>query len=197
MFWGCLKRTNKKNKMKKSYRYKRLRYYKQKWAINTVQLNFNAPMTASASFSIDSSVLIENPSRNNSSAQSVNTASSILKCSHIKIKGVFTTGMSLGQSALLALMYCPEGVTPSLTSTSTNSLGNSIFFTHPEWVMSWVRMDFADSSQKNEFYLTSGLKRNLNPGDSIRLILYNINNTDTSHGLVQISATASYCCRAN
>lgn len=185
--------------MKRTYRYRRLRTYpKQKWSINTVQLGFNAPLVAASSFSVQSGSVVENPSRNGVSGAAVNTPSSILKCSHIKLKGVFNAGMIAGQSALLMLMYCPEGINPNLANTSTDNIGSSIFFAHPEWVMAWNRMDYSDAGQKNEFSLTSRLKRNLNPGDSIRFIVYNINTTNTGNvSPIYVTATASYCCRAN
>jgi hypothetical protein len=185
--------------MKKSYRYRRLRTYpKQKWAINAVQVGFNAPVVAAACFSVQSTSIVENPARNSVSGAAVSTASSILKCAHIKVKGVFNAGMIAGQSALLALMYCPEGINPNLASTSTDNIGSSIFFAHPEWVMSWTRMDYSDVAQKNEFSITSRLKRNLNPGDSVKLVVYNINTSNSGNAsAVYLTATVSYCCRSN
>lgn len=185
--------------MKKSYRYRTRRVYpKQKWAINAVQYNFATPAPAASNFTIQSSPLIENPARNTVSGSSVSTASSILKCAHIKIKGVLPLGMIQGQNALITLMYCPEGVNPNLASTSLDNIGSTIFYSHPEWIMAWTRMDYASFSQKNEFSLTTRLKRNLNPGDTIRLIVYNINtSTENNASNINLSATASYCCRNN
>lgn len=183
--------------MKKSYRYKRLRYYKQKWSINTVQLTFSVPAASSSTFCVSSAAISENPSRNSVSGQSVSTASSILKCAHIKVKGVFNSGMIQGQSVLMALMYCPEGINPNITGASLNDIGSSIFYTHPEWIIGWTRMDYSDAAQRNEFSLTSRLKRNLNPGDSIRLVVYNINNSTGTASVVTLAATSSYCCRSN
>lgn len=184
--------------MRKPYRYRRIRTYpKQKWSINTVQLGFNAPAVNAASFSVQSASVIENPSRNTTSGQAVSTASAILKCAHIKVKGVFNAGMLAGQSALIALMYCPEGISPNLNNTSTDGLGNTIFYLHPEWLMGWTRMDYSDAAQKNEFTLSSRLKRNLNPGDSVKLVVYNINTSNSAASAVYITATSSYCCRTN
>lgn len=184
--------------MKKSYRYRRLRYPKQKWSINTVQYNFNVTAPAANNFTISSAVVAANPSRNNEFGYSVSTASSILKCAHIKIKGVLNTGMIQGQNTLITLMYCPEGFNPNAASASLDNIGNTIFYSHPEWIMAWTRMDYSDISQRNEFSITSRLKRNLNPGDSIRLIIYNINTTATgTSSAFSLSATGSYCCRSN
>lgn len=184
--------------MKKSYRYRRLRYTKQKWAINTVQLGFNIPAANSNLFSIQSSTIIENPSRNGNAGQSVSAASSILKCAHLKVKGVINTGMIQGQSVLIALMYFPEGINPNANGVSTDLIGGSMFFSHPEWIMGWTRMDYSNVSQKNEFSITSRLKRNLNPGDTIRFVVYNINTNNSENTTqVYITATSSYCCRAN
>ena len=184
--------------MKKSYRYRRLRYTKQKWAINTVQIGFDIPATAVNGFNIYSSLMIENPTRNNGSGQSISAASSILKCAHIKVKGVINTAMIPGQSVLIALMYCPEGVNPNITGGTSTNIGTSIFFSHPEWIMGWTRMDYSNDAQKNEFSITSRLKRNLNPGDSIRFLAYSINTSNnTTAPILYITATSSYCCRAN
>lgn len=185
--------------MKKSYRYRYKRIYpKQKWAINTIQNDFSVGVASSNNFSISGSTLIENPSRNNTSGQSVNSASSILKCAHIKVKGVITSGMLASQSILISLMYCPEGITPFLNNASLDTIGSTIFYSHPEWIIAWTRMDYSNAAQKNEFYLTSRLKRNLNPGDTIRLIVYNTFTGDSATtAIVKINATSSYCCRAN
>lgn len=186
--------------MKKSYRYRYRRVYpKQKWAINTVQLGFNTPAASSNTFAVQCNTVIENPSRNGNSGQSVSAASSILKCAHIKVKGVINSGMIAGQSVLIALMYFPEGISPAVsTATSMDFIGGSMFFSHPEWIMGWTRMDYSNVSQKNEFSITSRLKRNLNPGDTIRFVVYNINtNSSENTTLVYVTATSSYCCRAN
>lgn len=179
------------------YRTRRV-YPKQKWAINVNQHNFGVPAAAASSFSIQGNMLIQNPARNGAAGQTVSAAAQILKCAHVKIKGVVDSGMIQAQSVLLALMYCPEGVTPDLGSTALDNMGNTIFYSHPEWVMAWTRMDYSNAAQKNEFSLSSRIKRNLNPGDTIRLVVYNINtNTGTVTAQVHLSATASYCCRAN
>lgn len=76
--------------------------------------------------------------------------------------------------------------------------GQTIFYSHPEWLMAWTRMDFTNAAQKNEFSLTTSLKRNLQPGDRIVLVGYNINNTGgAAVGQVVLATTASYCIRNN
>ena len=183
---------------RRRYYRSRRTYPKQKWAINVNQHNFSVPIAGAQCYSIQGNLLIENPARNTTAGATVNTASSILKCAHVKIKGVVDSGMLNGQSILIALMYIPEGITPDAASTALDYMGNTIFYAHPEWILAWTRMDYSNAAQRNEFSLSSRLKRNLNPGDTVRLVVYNINtNTGGATAVVHLTGTASYCVRAN
>lgn len=184
--------------MRRRYYRSRRVYPKPKWAICTNQMSFSVTAATATSFTVSSSTIISNPSRNDASGGSVNTASQILKAGRVKFKGVILTGMSAYQSALFSIMYIPEGINPSSVTTPLSSLGSSIFYTHPEWIMGWTRIDYTNAAQKNEVSITSRLKRNLNPGDKIMLIVYNFNNASSgSAQTIDITGTCSYCVRSN
>lgn len=179
------------------YRSRRV-YPKQKWAICTNSQLISIPAAPSQGYSINSNYIIQNPSRNDASAGSVNTPAQILKSGRFKIKGVVSSGMNAKQSVLIAIMYIPEAITPDVQAGALNQMGGSIFYSHPEWVIGWTRMDYTNAAQRNEFSITSKLKRNLNPGDSIRLIVYNVNIDQANAApAVVVNGTCSYCVRSN
>ena len=154
------------------YRSKRV-YPRQKWSINTNTYVGSVGATNAQCFSIAEIPIIENPSRNNQAGNPATTSAQILKAGRVKVKGVILSGMAQGQTCLLAIIYLPEGVSAVAQNAAMNTQGNSIFYTHPEWVMAWTRVDYTNAAQRNEISLTSRLKRNLNPGDKLALVMYN------------------------
>lgn len=179
------------------YRSRRV-YPKQKWAISTNSQLFTVPGANAQGYSANSNYIVQNPSRNDASGGSVNTPAQILKAGRIKIKGVISTGMNANQSLIIAIMYIPEAITPDVNNSPIAQIGSSIFYSHPEWIMAWTRMDYTNAAQKNEFSMSSKLKRNLNPGDSIRLIAFNVNIDQAAAApAVVINGTSSYCVRSN
>lgn len=182
----------------------RRRYYrsrrtfpKPKWSINTNTYVGSAGATNAQCITIADIPLIENPSRNNAAGNPANASAQILKAARIKIKGVILSGMAAGQTCLAAIMYIPENITATAVNTAMGNQGNTIFYCHPEWLMGWTRMDYTNAAQRNEFSITSRLKRNLNPGDKISLVVYNINNTAGGVAAIDVATTCSYCVRAN
>lgn len=136
---------------------------KKKWASNiassNLSLNINAPQTPT---SADGAVLVGN------SAQSSNPTSTIIKAGNFKVQGdcYFTsTGSGLVQ-CVVYVMYVPQALPLATTADYTNLIQS-----HPEWIMAWKLVDLnSTSNQINAFTFSSRLKRNLNSGDTIRLI---------------------------
>lgn len=170
---------------------------KQKWSINTNTYVAAVNGANAQCFSITSVPIVSTPSRNNNAGNPVSSATVISKVSHVKIKGVIVSGMTAGQTVLLALMYIPELINTDVQNGAMAAQGQTVFYSHPEWLMAWSRMDYTNAAQKNEFSLTTRLKRNLQPGDKIALVCYNINNSAGAVGQIDIATTASYCVRTN
>lgn len=184
--------------MRRRYYRSRRIYPKQKWSINTNQVIVLTGATNVNSYSVASSNIILNPSRTGNTGDSLNVASQILKTARVKFKGIISSAMNAFQSTLIAIMYIPEGINPAIANDNNANIGSSIFYTHPEWIISWTRVDYTNAAQKNEISMTSKLKRNLNPGDSIRLIVYNFNNAAQGQvPSVDVVGTCSYCVRSN
>lgn len=178
------------------YRSKRV-YPKQKWSINLSNVASTVPAANANTYSIQQINVIDNPSRTDAAGAAIFASSAILKTSRIKFKGVISSAMQAGQSAIVALMYLPELITVTGTSVAINQIGSTAFYCHPEWIMAWNRIDFTNAAQRNEINLTTKLKRNLNPGDKIALIVMNINYANTTGAAVDIAGTCQYVCKNN
>ena len=114
-------------------------------------------------------------------ANSTETATptpTIIKCKHFKVSVdtyVNSTGAFPLGPIVAYLMYVPQGYTLAV-STPVD---------HPEWVLAWRTIDTANINGTYSYHevitMTSSLSRNLNSGDSIKLILIanNVNATYT------------------
>lgn len=102
----------------------------------------------------------------------------ILKCGNFKVKGdmkldlsTTTTGATTQFAGCIAyIIYVPEGVSPSYTLAQS----------HPEWVMAWspINIDVSylqpgtpTTQNVEKFSMSSRLKRNLNSGDKVVMLL--------------------------
>ena len=136
--------------------------------------------------------VITNPSRTRSTGDANNVSAAILKAGRIRFKGVISSSMTAGQSALIFLAYLPELITASFTDRNYAEIGSTLFYSHPEWIMAWTRVDYTNAAQRNEVSLYSRLKRNLNPGDKLSLCVMNINPTSTAVSQIDIVGTTTY-----
>lgn len=149
-------------------------YPKKKWASNIVQ-----DTVSTSNFK----TVVQN------SSQTSTPTPVIVKCGNFKIQGdvLITTEESTPPRPIpliFYVLYVPEGVSPSDTL-----VGN-----HPEWIMGWTAIDgsaisssAAGFSTGNKFSLTTRLKRNLNSGDRIVVILQSRDSSAT--------AQAAYTCQ--
>lgn len=164
------------------------RYYKKrtvvvrprkKWASNLTQLvgaqtsnvNVAPPGQAPNTHYIITSDLAQNK------AQAGSPTPVVLKCGNFKLKGDMrlyltssTTTSAQFAGCIAYIMYIPEGVSPS----------SSLVQMHPEWIMAWspinVELNFVQSGTAvtqnvEKFSMSSRLKRNLNSGDKVVMIL--------------------------
>lgn len=160
-------------------RYPRVVPAKKKWASNIR----SGEMVAEA----PGVVLGEN------SAQSSNPTPTIVKVGNYKVQGDISASISVGSahvSGTLFLTFVPEGV---LASTFTNTDVIQLVSRHPEYIMAWTGLDLAPVTaggitSGTKFSLSSRLKRNLNSGDRVMLLLYN----STSSIPITVNYTATY-----
>lgn len=176
--------------------YYRSRRTKPKWSFLTQDINSQQVGVPTGQFGIFGVVVCGNPSNDLVVAQPV------IKTARFRLRGALVSALeqpvfAAKVSFIFALMYVPEGITTNVAYANLNTIGNCLFYAHPEWVMGWTRYDFINPAQRNEFSITSRLKRNLNKGDSIQLIVICLNNSSGASGGYNVSATVSYACRAN
>ena len=126
-------------------------------------------------------------------ANSTETATptpTIIKCKHFKVSidtYVNSAGYVVAGPLVAYLMYVPQGYTLS-TSTPID---------HPEWVLSWRSIDTSETTPLENTYhdvvtMTSSLSRNLNSGDTIKLIL--VANNVSATNTFQLNVIAHFSC---
>lgn len=191
--------------MSKRYTYRRYRrtYPKQKWQLSLVEptaFNFSPVMTAQT-FVAKHSNICQTVVPTDATAASVVSANNIVKTGNFRVKGSFNIGGTDTDrlSIIIYVIFVPQGIDPDNTGVSTTNLATSIFYSHPEWVLCWTRRDMDNSTDNDDFSMSSRLKRNLNSGDSVKLGILIMNNTNSNLSAVSVrlSSTVQYAARAN
>ena len=137
-------------------------YPRKRWASNIKSDVASLSLLTTTTSSFVTSVVCQNAS------QSSTPTPVIVKFARLKLKGDIrfsATNVSQFTSGMVYAVFVPEG----------NSLNADLVANHPEYILGWTVLSM-DSG--NSFSLTSTLKRNLNSGDSIRL-LWTIDTTTT------------------
>lgn len=187
--------------MSKRYSRSKRVYPKQKWSINATEVNLSLRNVASANFSNNTVNLAVNPSRTSASGATQTNGTSILKVGRFKFRGVLNVAAPNYCSVLAFIAYVPEGYSINTTNGITiENIGQQLFYQHPEWVMAWTRKDYVSAEQSNEISLTTRLKRNLNPGDSIIMCCMVINTStgqSGGQGNSTLTGTCQYVARLN
>lgn len=181
------------------YRVKKV-YPKQKWLPVNNEVNIASDSNLGyGGFKVTVQPITENPSRNTANGEGNVSSASILKCGRFRFKGIIDSlNTTSDVNYIIGISYIPEGYIINQNSTSVDSLGETFFYRHPEWILAWTRMDYANDSQNNEIRLFSKLKRNLNSGDQIVVFRIAINrSTSSSLSVSAIRGTVSYVCRSN
>lgn len=188
-----------------SYRRYRRTYPKQKWQLTLVNPErislTTGPYPASSFYAIHKTIC-QTVVPTDSSAHSVVSSNNIVKVGNFKVKGTFNVSGGTGYNNLSMIIYVifvPQGIIPDNTEVSNSNLATSIFYSHPEWVLGWTRVDLDDSGSNDNFSITSRLKRNLNSGDSVQFGVLIMNNAATSISEVNVTVaeTIQYAARAN
>ena len=160
-------------------RYTRVVRPKKKWASNiTPMYHTFAPLTSPQFY--DSLPLVTN------STQITTPTPTVIKTGNFKVQMDFTYILNGGASVEISafIMYIPEGTEPTSYSSA-----KALVEKHPEWVMGWkyASLDYAApnvQSGTETMNFSTRLKRNLNSGDSVSLVLL----ATTSTGGVNITA---------
>lgn len=179
------------------YRTKRV-YPKQKWlpVNNEIVIGPFASLNAN-SYAVMYKILTQNEVRTTTDGGGNISGASIVKTGRFKFKGTVFQVAGADVTHLIGLAYIPEGYTIPQTSSSNDNIGECFFYRHPEWILAWTRMDYNNAAQRNEFSLSSKLKRNLNTGDQIIAFRICINRATSGQPVSSVVGTVSYVCRTN
>lgn len=134
------------------------------------------------------------PLVSNSATTSIPTPT-ILKCGNFKLKGDVRIEYQLGSGGhtirvagcVAYIVYVPEGY----------EVNAQIVYLHPEWIMAWTPVDMNLVNTSNyasqdvqKFSISSRLKRNLNSGDRVMLLMDILFAPDSSVvTMVQVDVT--------
>lgn len=163
-------------------RYTRVVPAKKKWASNII----TGTIGTAGSGEADNLTLVAN------SSPTATPTPVIVKTGNFKIQGdayldVRTGGGNISVAARVFVLYTPEGVTSDFAT---------VIGQHPEWIMGWTQLDLpitnaAAIAAGNRFTLSTRLKRNLNSGDKIRIVV--IGGGDNNKVVCQFTAQFFTC----
>lgn len=185
----------------------RRRYYRRsvrvvaprkKWATNIKQGSIQAAISGSTGEGF--ATLVAN------SPQTTVPTPVIIKSGNFKIQGdcqfAATSGaISTGMAISLFVMYLPEAFT-----ASAGTLGGiaAVIDAHPEWIVAWKALDISaytgtlpSSNGTAGFSFSSRLKRNLNSGDGIYLVVVVREASSSGNLNVRVNYTTQYWTCAN
>lgn len=186
---------------KRYYRRYRRTYPKQKWQSNCVEIIY--PITEQAgpvggAWFASHKLVAKNVVPITDAGEAQISANAVVKTGNFKAKGYYNYGTTnSGVYSILYLIYVPQGINPDNPAGVAGNLGTSIFYSHPEWVLCWTRLD-GEGDDGCRFSFSSRLKRNLNSGDSIffgLMVIGTSNSTFTRNILCR--ATVQYNARSN
>lgn len=182
---------------KRRYYRSRKVYPKQKWMPVNNDVTVNGVGVDAGSYVIRYEPITQNATRTLSTGAGNVSSASIIKTGRFKYKGVFMTPVA-GVSYIVGIAYIPEGynLNPNV-SLANNTIGETFFYKHPEWILCWNRIDYLQANQNNEVRLSSKLKRNLNSGDGIVVFVISINPNTQNMSASTLYGTVSYVCRTN
>lgn len=176
-------------------RYYRRRYRtivrapKKKWASNIKNTFIQTSGDATKQFGVVA--LVQN------STDSTYPTPVILKTGNVKVQGdyrVVTSSTGGHAEVSLYVVFIPEG-----TSLTTAVEAEQVIQNHPEWIMAWRYLgdnqtSSASAENNDRFSFSSRMKRNLNSGDSVRMLCIVNGYAVTS---VSVNFTAQYWTCAN
>ena len=191
--------------MPRRYYRSRVRYIKPKkrWASNIKNLTLSGPSSTQFCGSV---ALVSNTTQNTSPTPV------IIKAKRFKVSvdcfNTFSASASVITpiSANAYVIFVPEGYISDQIQTMTYAEANALVSQHPEYILSWRKLDFSSSystssssgsSNSTAVTFSSSLARNLNSGDRIFLIILAETNNNNVTIQVAASATVQYWTCAN
>lgn len=170
-------------------RYTRVVKPKIKWATNLVDITGNA--TSSANKVVFTTTVCVN------SAQSGTPTPVIVKTGNFKLQcdAYFTLSQPSVVEFSVYIMYVPEG-----SSILGYDGAREFVEKHPEWILAWKYSTFdyvSGTSNVETIRVSSRLKRNLNSGDSIKLIGLGSTSTGTTFSAQGLSGKCQFWTCAN
>lgn len=141
-------------------RYYRRVYQRKRWATNIGVAQSRIMFAQGETTNMVYTTICQN------SAQNANPTPVLLKVARIKLKGdlqAINVPAGTSISAVAYITFVPEGIDLGNGNNAYNLIAN-----HPEYIMGWTQISL-DST--NSFTVSTRLKRNLNSGDSICLII--------------------------
>lgn len=179
------------------YRVKKT-YPKQKWLPVNNEIVIGPFQNLNAnSYAVMYKIVTQNATRTIADGGGNISNASIIKTGRFRFKGTIYEVAGNNVTHLIGLAYIPEGYTIPQTSSSNDNIGECFFYKHPEWILCWTRIDYNNAAQRNEYSLSSKLKRNLNTGDQIIAFRIGINRSTAGQAVSSIVGTISYVCRTN
>ena len=160
-------------------RYTKRVYPKKKWCFTTGQSFFSLEGCGVEHWSGTQNYLIRVPSRINDAARPANTGyiGSVVKDVevHVSLNAPTYSGIFL----TFAIVYLPEFTDYNKENMDLNLLDNdSVFYTHPEWVLGYKTFQFDSQDQTNEYVIRSRIKKRLRPGDTVALYALAVNHAE-------------------
>lgn len=183
--------------MARRYYRSRVRYIKpkKKWATNIVSEYMTIAPSTGRSFG-RAAALVTNSTQGNSPTPV------ILKCGNFKCSVDAWYNLSTASTADISMpsvtayiVFVPQGFFPTDVSEATSAQIDSLIADHPEYIMAWrtINTNFVGGTARMESFavtFSSRLKRNLNSGDRVCMIIRA--STDIS---ANFSLQGSYTCQ--
>lgn len=170
-------------------RYTRVVRPKKKWATNLVDVNAEGTVDTNK-------VMFVNTLCQNSTQAGVPTPV-VVKAGNFKLQcdAFFTLSQASVVEVSLYVVYVPEG-----SYLITVDQGKEFIDKHPEWILAWkyATFDYVSGTTNIEtINVSSRLKRNLNSGDSIKLLAFGVTGTGTTFSNRGISGKCQFWTCAN
>lgn len=185
------------------YRSRRRTYFrKKKWTAysSEITVNGNGGALAGDSFVELGTTGVygsSNSLNNNGTAVSPVSAINYYAC-RCRFKGVLGGTLAAGMTYIVYIGYVPNAVTINNAVQQNNNLAVSFFYKHPEYILSWNRIDYiANTGDTGEISLYSRITKRVAPGDQIVVFLLAKNNTNNAINTVAIQGTFSCYLRTN
>jgi len=160
------------------YRYKRIVPAK-KWSYTTGQQYFSLNGCGTERWSATSAPLVRVPPRISSTATPVAAGLTDftvkdIEC-HISLNNITYNAVFI----TFAIVYTPENFVVNYENVAFQEIDDrAIFYTHPEWVLGYRTIQFDNTAQQNEWVVRSRIKKRLNAGDNIQLVVTVMNHAE-------------------